>query len=77
MTKNSDNEMLNKLKRLKIELQMFESYVDDSGLFLKGFDPDVRQNKTEDKMGVKEELVENDKRIPEFTLSYLNLPEFS
>ena len=46
---------------------MFERYVDDSRLFPKGFDHGVRNNKIEDKMGVKEELVENDKRIPEFT----------
>ena len=60
-----DSEFLDKLKRLKVELELFERYVDDSGLFLRGLNPGVRYNTEEDKMEVRDEFIESDKSIPE------------
>ena len=60
-----DSEMLSKLKRLKIENEMLERYVDDTGVALKGLDPGVRYNEVEDKMEIKTELIESDKDVPE------------
>ena len=57
--------MLTKLRKLRVEIELLERYVDDSGLFLKGLDPGVRYNVEEDKMEVKNELIENDRNIPE------------
>ena len=44
-----DGEMLRKMRKLKLENEMFERYVDDSGVALKGLDPGVRYNEVEDK----------------------------
>ena len=60
-----DGQMLDKLKRLKVKLELLERYVDDSGLFLRGLDPGVRYNVEEDKIEGKNELLESDKSIPE------------
>ena len=48
--------MLDKLKRLKVEIELLERYVDDSGLFLKVLDPGVRYSVEENKMEVRDEL---------------------
>ena len=53
------------MRKLKIELELYKRYVDDSGVFMKGLDPGVRYNIDEDKMEVKNELIENDRNIPE------------
>ena len=53
------------MRKLKIELELYKRYVDDSGVFMKGLDPGVRYNIDEDKMEVKNEHVETDKSVPE------------
>ena len=60
-----DKQLLSKMRKLKIELELYKRYVDDSGVFMKGLDPGVRYNIDEDKMEVKNEHVETDKSVPE------------
>ena len=57
-----DGQILNKLKRLKIEIELFEKYVDDTGVVLRDLNPGVRYNEEGDKMEVKLELEPEDER---------------
>ena len=53
------------LQKLKIELELFKSYVDDVTEIAIALDPGVRFDQTKMKMVKSEELVESDKDIPE------------
>ena len=53
------------LKKLKIEVELVKSYVDDVTEIAKAIDPGVRFDETKLKMVRIEELVETDKNVPE------------
>ena len=51
---------MSKIKKLKFVLELFEIYVDDDGVIMRGLDPGVRYNIVEDNMEVKNEHVETE-----------------
>ena len=53
------------LKKLKIEKEVFKTYVDDNMTALKVLDPGVRYDPDQNKMVIKPELVESNKAVDE------------
>ena len=57
-----DKEFLIKLERILVLWKMYCRYIDDQDIVTEAIKPGMRYNKEEDKMELKEELVELDKR---------------